>query len=586
MLRDSVDLHLEYEDNSPIGTMVSGQLEVRLKRLFLPTIKLFHQNACEMIKQAPSIIADLGLSNYNQESFVCPTLADTRPAILRVDRPNSRPTKIALSRELVSNLASWLGEWQRDAIMPNTQSAKELWNFLADLECFEPAREPNKFQGVATFIGHATVLLTGLDTKILIDPFLLPSEESFPPSYQPLTYGDLEPDAILITHSHQDHFHIDSLLRLGKATPIFIPDVQRESALSVDMSYRLRELGFTNVHTLRWHEDTMIGDFRVIALPMYGEQPTTETVLNPDIRNMGNNYIIEGEGRRYAVIADAGRDHLGDVRSLATAAFEQYGSIDVLFGGYRSFSLYPIQYAFTSVPQYLLFTPRPLWGARQQIMNDAHALLDTAERWHASYVVPYANGGAPWYWQLGLGSSMDGGTERLDPRPEAVVQAATERSGDVLHSISSPTKPLVMRPGESLNFDNQGVAVILPNEGHLWPYAAHEALLTLPKMVEPEGLTRKRVLLRILAKEELKRRELVISVQQVIEMSDELRNSNGLTEHDQMLVWLDRAGLSQAEYCDILTDWQGVILMEELMADEIEKRLAGQQAFTSMREER
>jgi L-ascorbate metabolism protein UlaG (beta-lactamase superfamily) len=434
-------------------------------------------------------------------------------------------------------------------------------------------------------------LLRGSRTTILIDPFLLPREDGFPTGYQPLTHGDFAPDAILITHSHQDHFHIDSLLRLGKDTPVLVPEVPRESALSVDMVYRLQELGFSHVRTLRWYDEAKIGDFRVIALPLYGEQPTTEAVLRPEIRNLGNTYLIEGEGRRYALIADAGRDQLGDIRSLATTAFERYGPLDVLFGGYRSFSLYPIQYLLTSVPQYLLFTPPSLWGARQQIMNDAHALLDTAERWHARYVVPYADGGAPWYWQLGLGPRMDEieslNNMHSDPRPEAVVRAAAARSEDGSRPISSPVTSLVMRPGESLDFDAQGAAVIVPNEGHLWPYAASDAVLATPGVTgEPEGLSRKRILLRILAKEEMKRRGLSVSTQQIIEMSDELRRDHGLVDHDRMLAWLARVGLSMAEYCDILVDWQGVIQLEEALADAIEKRLAGQRAFASMRDAR
>jgi L-ascorbate metabolism protein UlaG (beta-lactamase superfamily) len=588
-LRDSIELHLEYEDGSPLGTMISGQLEARLKSRFRPLIEMLQRNARETLERGPSILPEYGLNGSVQEDLVCPDSVDTRPAVLRVDRPNSRPVKMVLPAPVVSDLASWFGEWQRDAATPASEPARQLWEALSDLDCFGPARQPSKLRGVATFIGHATVLLRGPRTTILIDPFLLPREAGFPASYQPLTHGDFAPDAILVTHSHQDHFHIDSLLRIGKDTPIFVPEVQRESALAVDMVYRLRELGFSRVQSLRWHEETTIGDFRVITLPLYGEQPTTDAVLSPEIRNVGNNYIMEGEGRRYAFIADAGQDHLGDVRSLATAAFERYGPVDVLFGGYRSFSLYPIQYLLTSVPQYLLFTPPSLWGARQQIMNDAHALLDTAERWHARYVVPYADGGAPWYWQLGLGPRMDG-SERVknvhfDPRPEAVVRAAAARSEHGSRSVSSPVETLLMRPGESLDFDAQGDAAIVPNEGHLWPYAVSDAVLTMPGLTsEPEGLSRKRVLLRILAKEEMKRRGLTVSMEQITEMSDELRRDNGLVDHKQMLAWLERADLSMAEYCEILLDWQGVIKLEEAMADAIEKLLAGQRSFASMRD--
>jgi hypothetical protein len=243
------------------------------------------------------------------------------------------------------------------------------------------------------------------------------------------------------------------------------------------------------------------------------------------------------------------------------------------------------------VPQYLLFVPPSLLGARQQIMNDPGALLDTAERWHARYVVPYANGGAPWYWQLELGSHIERsarpGSEHFDPRPEAVIQAAASRSTEGSRVISSPVEAVLMRPGDSLNFDANGAAVIVPNEGHQWPYTDSDAVLTMPGLAgEPMGLARKRVLLRILATEEMSRRGLCTTTEQIQEMSDELRRENGLVEHNQMLAWLSTAGLSMAEYCEVLVDWQSVIQLEAVMADAIEKRLAGQRAFASMRDAR
>src|SRR6266567_987657 len=104
-------------------------------------------------------------------------------------------------------------------------------------------------------------------------------------------------------------------------------------------------------------------------------------------------------------------------------------------------------------------------------MNDAHGLLDTAERWHARYVVPYADGGAPWYWQLGLGPRIDTNEHpeniHSDPSPEVVLRAAAWRSNFGSRMIPSPVETLIMRPGESLDFDANGKAVILPNDGHL-----------------------------------------------------------------------------------------------------------------------
>lgn len=599
-LQSIVGLHLEYDDQTFFGSVVSGQLEASLKQGFRPLVDLLQRDPENAVRRGPALLGPLSATGPNgflrapgvlRDDLLWPSPEQCRPAALRIDRPGLPPTTVGVPASITGDLAAWLGEWQWGTRPPASAGALELWNSLIDLGCFGPPSPAHPLPGAVTFLGHATVLLSGRRTNVLVDPFLLADEASFPAAYRPISYDRLRPCTVVVTHSHLDHFHVDSLLRLGRDTPIFVPEVERESALAVDMTYRLGELGFTDVHTLRWHETVTVGDFTVTALPFYGEQPTTEAVLHPEVRNMGNSYLIEGDGRRYAFIADSGRDRLGDVRQMATEAFERSGPIDVLFGGFRSWSLYPIQYATSSVPQFLLFTPPALWTTRQQIMNDQHALLDTAERWHARYVVPYANGGAPWYWNLGLGPrhDRDGSTEddHFDPFPESVVQAAAGRSDGGGGALPSPVVTRLVRPGESLDFDSDGDLVVLQNDGHVWPYAANELTASVTASdSEPMGLTRKRVLLRMLAKAEFTRLGLTVTTDDVVEMSDDLRRQNGLLDHEHMLDWLRGAGLSMPEYCEIVAEWHGVIALESLMADEIEKQVTGQRAFASMRDAR
>jgi hypothetical protein len=106
-------------------------------------------------------------------------------------------------------------------------------------------------------------------------------------------------------------------------------------------------------------------------------------------------------------------------------------------------------------------------------MNDADGLIDTAERFGARWVVPYADGGAPWYWTRGLGPRLDGlGVEdpAFDPFPERVIDAA--RSRVVAPSgarIASPVHVLLLRPGDSVT----GIplaADVVRTPGHGWPW--------------------------------------------------------------------------------------------------------------------
>ena len=45
------------------------------------------------------------------------------------------------------------------------------------------------------------------------------------------------------------------------------PAVERESILSIDMAFRLEELGFSQVRRMRWFDDVKIGAARLVALP-------------------------------------------------------------------------------------------------------------------------------------------------------------------------------------------------------------------------------------------------------------------------------------------------------------------------------
>jgi L-ascorbate metabolism protein UlaG (beta-lactamase superfamily) len=325
-----------------------------------------------------------------------------------------------------------------------------------------------------TFVGHNAVLVCSGSTRILLDPLLLAGGQSFPATYQPLQVRDLPPlDAVLITHSHRDHFDIASLVQFAPDTRLVVPRVERETLLAAHMADRAREVGFTYVTELDWWQSLRIGDVEVHALPFYGEQPTDGEMLHPAIRNAGNLYLVRTPRLSAAFLVDAGRDGQGDVRQVAAQARERYGPVDVVFSGYRGWLTYPVQHIFSSVARYILFVPPAQWTVRQQIMNTADDALDVAERWGARYLVPYADGGAPWYWRIGLGPRLDAERSEVvafDPVPERVAEAAANRTqtpdGRIL---SSPVSVLLLRPGDAVYDVAHGAHVRRP-PGHAWPY--------------------------------------------------------------------------------------------------------------------
>ncbi len=341
------------------------------------------------------------------------------------------------------------------------------------LEDAEGRAHPMVTSSDLTFVGHNTVVVRSGSSAVVVDPWFAPADPADPPGYAPLQLRDLGPiDAVAITHSHPDHFVPATLLQFPPSTRIIVPRLERETILTVAMAERCRQLGFTDVVELDWWESVRVGDIEVVALPFHGEQATDCEQLHPGIRNHGNTYFVRTPTFSAAFLADSGHDGDGDVRSVAGRARRELGSPDVLFTGYRGWLTYPVQLLYTSVARFVLFVPRHLWGVRQRLMTTADEAIDVAEAWGAGTVVPYADGGAPWYWRIGLGPRLDEHVQEangFDPLPERVLTAARHRTEMPSGLLASPVRVSLMRPGDSMTGVSSAPRIVrVP--GHEWPF--------------------------------------------------------------------------------------------------------------------
>lgn len=461
-------LRLLYQDETAHGSTVSGRSELEMHKRFAVLHAYREKFGLQrLVREARAVLGRVtpeALDGIRDgaggltETWLYPTPQLVRPAYLRVERNlTDVADQIALPPGIVDDLAAYLGEWQQGATRPASKPAGIVWDALVAcgaLVSARPRQSPRLHPGV-TFVGHASLAVSDGRHQLLIDPFLLPRSACYPQRWQPLSHTALgKPDAILITHSHPDHFDLGTLLRMGADVPVYVPEVARESVLAIDMAARLREIGFRAVHALGPWQKFQVGGLTIETLPFYGEQPTTSEVLHPEVRNVGLTYTVTYGSQRMAALADAGCDHSGDIKALAALVRRRDGAIDTVFGGYRGFALYPVQFLFSSVSRYLPFVPPDLWGERQAIMCDADALIDVGERWGAARVVPYADGGAPWFWLRGLGPRLDSASPAAlstDPPPSHVKQAAARRSHTRRDGpLSSPLEVTVLKVGARL----------------------------------------------------------------------------------------------------------------------------------------
>lgn len=620
-LSASVRLRLLYEDRTRFGSPLTERCDDTLRAALAPIVEEWNAREVQsLVARSPRLLealasnvlpgARLGRAPL-PEQFLYPDPAAVTPSALVVLGPRGVELgRAPLVPEVSRELASWLGAWERGAARPAAGAAADLWDRFEALGVLEPWSEGQERSpavlGDATLIGHASVRIASAGSSVLFDPLLFPRSPAYPAGYQPLDHRDVPaPDAVFLTHSHPDHFDLGTLLRFGAQTPVFVPVVPRESVLAIDLGARLEEVGFTRVTRLAWGDRARVGGVEVVALPFYGEQPAVDEVLHPEVRNLGNTYLVEAGGRRLALTVDSGRDPAGDVRRVAADARAKYGELDVLFGGYRGFALYPVHFLFSSVARFLPFVPESRWGVRQQIMSDAEATLDTAELWGARVLVPYADGGAPWFWEEGLGPRLDGTEEpraAVDPAPEHVRAAAEQRSASPSRGlIASPSRVLILRPGDSLSYSGEGAEpeVVRPAPWP-WPAAIPPATSTRPagqgstpaapeagelsRCGETFAVVRKKILLRLLAREHAERLGLDVTEDELRRRLREYRAAYGLESKAEAQRFLDEEGLSLEDLLDVLRDAALVEALEERLRAEIAALERAQVSSTMARE--
>jgi L-ascorbate metabolism protein UlaG (beta-lactamase superfamily) len=506
-LRRDVRITVEYDDQTWFGSPMSERPEAATMKIYGPLVDHVQQHGFDdLLEAAPAILAEI-VESADFANLAKPDGAGgwiIRDEALYPDVSLARPQTLTFEREanggrVRANLpadywprvhgliAALSGDGQDDAdpaLHPDMRSllgGMQRQEMLEDAAVALPATPPDGAE--LTFLGHNTVVVSSKTSRVMVDPYMFAASAEYPADYQPLQVRDLgHVDALLITHSHPDHFDPATLLQFPLTTKLIVPPVERETMLAADIAYRARELGFTDVTVLPWNEMLQVGDIEVHALPFYGEQPTEAEMLHPEIRNVGSTYLVRTPSLSAVFLADSGRDGLGNVKDVASATRARLGKVDVVFSGYRGWLLYPPQYLFSSVARFLLFVPPWLWTVRQQIMTDAQMAVDIAERWGARYVAAYADGGAPWHWNIGLGPRLDQDARELnlfDPFPERLADAALFRAETPAgKALASSVKPVILRPGDSM-CGVTGDAKIARVPGHAWPYAERLELSTL-----------------------------------------------------------------------------------------------------------
>ncbi len=247
---------------------------------------------------------------------------------------------------------------------------------------------------------HASLLICSESTSILIDP--IDHHSRLPCIDQvPLPSKKEKVDAILVTHSHGDHWHLPSILsRVGenRSIPIVVPQVSQKNILCpTDFKTEL-QLSKQKFIQPAWNTTVVIGDIEIDILPFYGEQPTVDQKgVFKSVRNWGNCFRINTPEFSAIVLADSGQDPDGSMLEEIEKSVDKRGPADIVLSCGRNFQS-PFyaglgQY-WSSLPweQLQRLYKRKNEAGLPSVMATGEYLARICDAAKCIYFLPYANG--------------------------------------------------------------------------------------------------------------------------------------------------------------------------------------------------
>lgn len=232
------------------------------------------------------------------------------------------------------------------------------------------------------YFGHACILVETKDVSILIDPILSYTYDSDISRY---TYDDLPDkiDYILITHSHQDHILLETMLQLRHKVDNIVV-AKSMGGLLVDPSLKLllNNLGFNNVIEIDELEDIVFDNGSITGIPFIGEHHDL-------LMNSKMCYLINIGGKKILAIADS----CNISPELYERIHDVIGDVDAIFLGMECDGS-PSSWAYG--PLFLNPMSREQDRSRRGRGCNYDEAIDLVNRFNCKEVFVYAMGQEPW----------------------------------------------------------------------------------------------------------------------------------------------------------------------------------------------
>lgn len=315
---------------------------------------------------------------------------DSRPFVLSTPRLDSLD-KIRLEIPFKSN---GLDELFKMIRIPNSYSRiKSILEIPDDkdeiFKSFFSKEAPKEYQcyndsGIRVrYFGHASILLETKDLNILVDPVISYEYDS---NFMRYTFTDLPEkiDYVLITHNHQDHVNVETLIQLRhKVKKVIVPRCGLGNIQDPSLKIMLNSIGFDDVLELSELETIQLDQCSITGLPFYGEH------ADLDIQSK-ICYHVHFENNLKVVLASDSCNIQPETYDLI---HDVLGDIDVLFLGMECDGA-PLSWVYGS------FLPKALDKNKDQSRRLAGSDYDQAfsmvNSLNPTEVFVYAMGMEPW----------------------------------------------------------------------------------------------------------------------------------------------------------------------------------------------
>lgn len=254
-------------------------------------------------------------------------------------------------------------------------------SFFTDI----PPQKEAKYNGDQIrirYFGHACILVETQSVSILCDPLI---GYEHPEGMARYSYANLPEtiDYALITHNHQDHVMLETLLQLRyKIKQIIVPKSNKGSLIDPSLKLILQQIGFSDVREIDELESITIPEGQIISLPFLGEHGD----LNIGAKTA---YLIQLQEKSIVCAADSNNIE----PKLYDRLHQLFGNIDVLFIGMECEGA-PYTWAYSALlPETV---PRKMAQTRRLDGSNAAKAIQLVQQLQPKQVYVYAMGQEPW----------------------------------------------------------------------------------------------------------------------------------------------------------------------------------------------